>query len=79
MTEKFEKKETYEFCGIRNVMVRLEVIQATAMMPDLVHAEAKLMPVACNRAPDCKLERIRCIVYDSAGLDPCPELWKGES
>ena len=78
MSEKFEKKQTYEFCEIRNTMVRLEVIQATAMMPDLVHSEAKLMPVDCNRAIDCRREGIRCIVYDTNGQDPCPELWKGE-
>ncbi len=56
-------------------MVRLEVIQATIGMPDMVHADMKLMPVGCNRAMECKQRGIRCIVYDRDGEDPCPEAW----
>ena len=78
MSEKYEKKPIYEFCGIRKIMVRLEVIQATVMMPDMVHAEVRLVPVDCNRAAECKRKRISCLVYDREGLDPCPEVWKGE-
>lgn len=78
MTEKFERKQTYEFCEIRNTMVRLDVIQATVMMPDRAQAELKLVPVDCNRADDCKREHIRCIVFDPDGQDPCPEAWKAE-
>ncbi|MCX8053582.1 MAG: hypothetical protein N3B12_07215 [Armatimonadetes bacterium] len=77
MTEKFEKKTFYEYCEIRKMMVRLEAIQSTVIMPDLVHAEVKLMPVGCNRANECKRRGIRCIVYDRDGLDPCPGLWRG--
>jgi hypothetical protein len=78
MSEKYEKKQIYEFCEIRNTMVRLDVIQATAISPDLVHSEARLAPVDCNRAADCKREGIRCVVFDKDGRDPCPEAWKGE-
>ena len=78
MSEKYEKKPIYEFCEIRKVMVRLEVIQATFRMPDLAHAEVKLVPVGCNRSSECKRRGIRCIVFDPDGLDPCPEVWKGE-
>jgi len=78
MTEKYEKKQAYEYCGIRNTMVRLDVIQATVMMPDMVHAQVKLVPVDCNRASECRAASIRCIVYDPDGLDPCPEAWKGQ-
>ena len=78
MSEKYEKKPIYEFCATRNVMVRLEVIQATVMMPDMAHAEVRLVPVDCNRASECKRQRISCLVYDREGLDPCPEVWKGE-
>jgi hypothetical protein len=79
MSEKYEKKTLYEFCGIRKLMVRLEVIQSTVRMPDHVHAEVKLLPVDCNRAAECKSQEISCIVYDREGLDPCPEVWKGLS
>lgn len=79
MPEKFQKKQVYEFCEIRNTMVRLDVIQATVRMPDFVHAEVKLVPVDCNRARDCRREGVRCIVYDPAGQDPCPGAWKGEA
>lgn len=78
MSEKYEKKPIYEFCGTRKMMVRLEVIQATVMMPDMVHAEVRLVPVDCNRSAECKRQRISCLVYDREGLDPCPEVWKGE-
>jgi hypothetical protein len=77
MSEKYEKKTLYEYCETRKLMVRLEVIQSTVRMPDLVHAEVKLMPVDCNRADECKREGISCLVYDHEGLDPCPEVWKG--
>ncbi len=70
MNDKYEKKETYEFCGIKNLMVRVEVIQATVRMPDMVHTEVRLVPIRCNRARECKRERIRCIVYDRRGEDP---------
>lgn len=78
MPEKYEKKQAYEFCEIRNTMVRLDIIQATVQMPDLAHAELRLVPIGCNRIEDCKRDRIRCIVYDPDGIDPCPEAWKGE-
>jgi hypothetical protein len=76
--EKYEKKEAYEFCQIRNTMVRLEVIRVTATMPGHVRAEVNLLPTGCNRADDCKREGLRCIVFDHEGRDPCPEAWKGE-
>ena len=76
MREEFAKKETYEFCEIKNTMVRLEVIQSTAILPDQVHAEAKLVPVSCNRQEICRQDGFRCIVYDPDGQDPCPSLWK---
>ncbi len=78
MSEKYEKKQIYEYCQIRNTMVRLEVIQATVSMPDFVHAEVRLVPVDCNRAEDCKRGGLRCLVFDRDGVDPCPEVWKGE-
>ncbi len=78
MTEKYEKKEIYEFCQTRNIMVRLDVIQATVTMPDMVQADVRLVPVECNRSAQCKQEKIRCIVYDPDGQDPCPEAWKGD-
>ena len=78
MPEKYEKRQIYEFCQLRSTMVRLDVIQATVRMPDMVQAEVRLVPVDCNRAKECKREGIRCIVYDRDGLDPCPEVWKGE-
>lgn len=76
MADRYEKKESFQFCRIRNTMVRLEVIQATVGMPDLVRAEMKLMPVGCNRSAECKRQKIRCIVYDRLGEDPCPEAWE---
>ncbi|MCE5321679.1 hypothetical protein LLG46_00020 [bacterium] len=76
--EKYDKKQIYEYCQIRSIMVRLDVIRVTATMPDYVHAEVNLLPVGCNRAEDCRREGIRCIVYDKHGSDPCPEAWKGE-
>ena len=78
MPEKYRKRQIYDFCQIRSTMIRLDVIQATVRMPDLAQAEVRLVPVGCNRAKDCKREGIRCIVYDRDGLDPCPEVWKGE-
>lgn len=78
MSEKYEKKLAYEFCEIRNTMVRLEVIQATVQMPDMAQAELRLVPVGCNRIEDCKRDRIHCIVYDPDGTDPCPEAWRGD-
>ena len=75
MSEKYDKKQVYEFCGIRHIMVRLDVIQATVRMPDHVHAEMKLVPVDCNRAKDCKRDGINCLVNDPNGPDPCPEAW----
>lgn len=75
MSEKYDKKQAYEFCSIRNLMVRLEVIQATIRMADYAHAEIKLVPVDCNRAKDCMQSGIKCLVYDSDGLDPCPDAW----
>ena len=78
MPEKYEKRQIYEFCQLRSTMVRLDVIQATVRMPDMVQAQVRLVPTDCNRAKECKREGIRCIVYDRDGLDPCPEVWKGE-
>ena len=78
MHEKYKKKQTYEFCNIRKMMVKLDVIQATVRMPDWAQAEVKLVPVACNQQNDCKKRGIKCIVYDQDGTDPCPEAWKGE-
>ncbi len=75
MGEKFDKKEIYEFCTIRNLMVKLEVIRATAHMPDYVNAEARLMPVGCNRMDECKKKSVNCMVYIKGGTDPCPEAW----
>lgn len=77
MADKYEKKETYQFCEIRGAMVRLEVIRATVAMPDQVHAEMRLMPVGCNRSAECRREGVRCIVYDPDGQDPCPDAWGG--
>lgn len=77
MTEKYEKKITYQFCEIRNTMVEMEVIQATLRMPDLVHSEARLLPVGCNRQAQCKGQGVRCIVFDPDGSDPCPGAWNG--
>ena len=77
MSEKYEKKQAYEFCEIRNVMVRLNVVQSTILMPDLVSAELKLVPIDCNMADDCKNRGIKCIVFDRGGMDPCPGAWKG--
>lgn len=78
MPDKYEKKYIYEFCGLRNTMVRLQVIRATVRMPDWACAEVDLVPVDCNRAADCRREGIKCVVYDPAGQDPCPEAWRGE-
>jgi len=77
VTEKYQKRTIFEFCEIRKMMVRLEVIQSTVTMPDMVHAEVKLLPVNCDRAAECKRRGINCLVYDRGGLDPCPGLWKG--
>ena len=77
MYEKYGKKQTYQFCEIRNTMVQLEVIQSTATMPDLVHAEARLVPVACNRSKQCRDDGVRCMVFDPDGADPCPGVWNG--
>ncbi|MCE5198484.1 MAG: hypothetical protein ABFD54_08855 [Armatimonadota bacterium] len=68
--EKYGKRQTYEFCTIRNTMVRLEMIHITETMPDYVHAQSDLLPVSCNRQSDCKHEGIRCIVFDQQGRDP---------
>lgn len=76
MSEKYEKKYSYEFCEIRNIMVRLNVIQSTILMPDLVNAEIKLVPVDCNNRDECKSRGIKCIVFDDDGQDPCPQAWK---
>lgn len=78
MPDKYEKKQAYEFCEIRNMMVQLDVIQATVQMPDLAHAEMKLIPVDCNRAEDCKRNGISCMVFDTSGNDPCPDAWRSE-
>ncbi len=78
MSEIYRKKTIYEFCLIRGLMVRLEVIQATVSMPDMAYAEVNLVPIDCNQADVCKKEGIRCVVFDPAGEDPCPEAWKGE-
>lgn len=75
--EKFDKKTTYEYCEIKNVMVELEVIRSTAMLPDMVHAEAKLLPVKCNRADRCRRDRVNCLVIEPRGIDPCPGAWNG--
>ena len=77
MSEKYEKKDTYQFCRIKNLMVRIAVIQATVQMPDMAHAEIRLVPADCSRAVTCKQEKIRCIVYDKGGEDPCPDAWHG--
>lgn len=78
MSEIYRKKTIYEYCGIRGLMVRLEVIQADVRMPDLVHAEVNLVPVGCDRADGCRRAGIRCVVFDPDGDDPCPEVWKGD-
>jgi diketogulonate reductase-like aldo/keto reductase len=75
--ERFEKRTLYEFCETRKLMVRLLAIQSTVIMPDMVQAEIKLLPVDCNLAAECRRNGIRCLVYDPLGIDPCPGLWKG--
>ncbi len=77
MSEKYEKRTLYEYCETRKVMVKLEVIQSTVVMPDMVHAEVKLAPVDCTRSSECRRMGISCLVYDAEGLDPCPGLWRG--
>lgn len=77
MSEKYEKKQTYEFCELRNLMVRLDVIQVTIRMPDFAHAEIKLVPKGCNAAKECQKRGLKCIVFDPNGLDPCPDAWEG--
>ena len=79
MSERYEKRQTYEFCEICGLMVRLDVIQATVRVQDYVHAEVRLVPVDCNRAENCKEKNIRCIVFDRGGKDPCPDAWKDSS
>lgn len=71
MSEKYEKKQVYQFCEKRNLMVKRIVIQSTVVMPDLVNAEIKLVPIECNLENSCKEKRIRCIVFDPDGDDPC--------
>ena len=79
MKEEFGKRQTYEFCQTRKIMVRLDVIKSRLTMPDRVEAELTLVPVGCNLAEDCKLRGIRCLVYDKeSGIDPCPEAWKSD-
>ncbi len=73
--EKYEKKQTFQYCEIKNVMVQLEVIQSTATLPDLVNALAKLVPVGCDRAVRCRKDGVSCRVYDPNGTDPCPGIW----
>lgn len=75
--EKYEKKQSFQYCEIKNVMVRLEVIQSTATLPDLVNALAKLVPVGCDKAGQCRKDGVRCMVFDSQGADPCPGVWNG--
>lgn len=77
MQERFEKKTLYEFCETRKIMVRLEAIQSTVTMPDMVQAEVKLLPVGCNYSSECRRRGIHCLVFDPGGIDPCPGLWKG--
>lgn len=77
MSEKYEKKQAYEFCEIRNVMVCMDVIQSTIHMPDFVNAEVKLIPISCNQQKSCKEKGIKCIVFDKCGIDPCPDAWHG--
>lgn len=78
MHERYNRKQTYEFCSIRKMMVRLDVIQATVQMPDWAQADVRLVPVGCSRQKECRKRGIKCIVYDPDGVDPCPEAWKGE-
>lgn len=76
MFEKYSKKQAYEFCRLRNIVVRLDVVQSTVMMPDQSSAEVQLVPLDCNQASECKRRKIKCIVFDSGGEDPCPEAWR---
>lgn len=78
MSETYRRKTVYEFCSIRGLMVRLEVIQAEVGMPDMVHAEVNLVPVGCDREKECRKLSVRCVVFDPDGDDPCPDVWKGE-
>lgn len=78
MSEIYRKKTIYEYCRIRGLMVRLEVVQADVRMPDLAHAEVNLIPIGCDRADACRRGGTRCLVFDPDGDDPCPEAWKGE-
>jgi len=76
LMEKYDKKLSYEFCELRNLMVRLEVIQVTVRMPDLAHAQLRLVPTNCNCADDCRRKGVKCLVYDPQGQDPCPDAWE---
>lgn len=76
MFEKYAKKQAYEFCRLRNLVVRLDVVQSTVTMPDQVSSEIQLVPLDCNQAKECKRRSIRCIVFDKDGEDPCPEAWR---
>lgn len=79
MKEEFGKRQIYEFCGTKKQMVRLDVIQSRITMPDLAQAEMVLVPIGCNREEQCRREGIKCLVYDKDhGVDPCPDVWKGE-
>lgn len=79
MHEHYGKRQIYEFCRTRKLMVRLDVIQSRLQMPDMVEAEIALEPVGCNCEEDCKLRGIRCLVYDKEdGIDPCPDVWKSD-
>lgn len=78
MFERYDKKQIYEYCEIRSVMVRIDVIRSTITMPDLAQAQVKLVPVNCNRARDCKRQGVSCIVYQREGADPCPQAWERE-
>ena len=76
--EKFAKKQTYQFCEIRNAMVQLEVIQSTATMPDLVHAEARLVPVGVQSRPSsARAMESAALSSTQTALIPCPGIWNG--
>jgi hypothetical protein len=80
MTEHYGKRQVYEFCRTREMMVRLDVIKSRLRMPDMVETEMVLVPVGCNRQEDCKLRGLKCLVYDKDhGIDPCPDAWNSES
>jgi len=76
--EQYDKKEVYEYCELRRLMVRLIVIRSTVSMDDFVQAELKLLPIDCSNASNCKRAGVSCIVFDQNGRDPCRQEWRDQ-